>query len=519
MAVFRKFHHLYFLIPIVAFGLLYIVLSQTSLNINHDVTLFLEIGNRILDGQTPYVDFYEINFPMIQYISAIYVLVSRITGVHLIIVTHIMVWLLIGFSALSLYFLARRITDDKHLPYILPTMLIVYSTALHIPFNDTSHYGQRDHIFILLFLPFVLIRIQQWGADHNRGRWWRFIYGIIAGIGVSIKPFFVIISIILELYGFSQHRDWKRLFRAETVGFGLVALVHIVYFIIFPDIRNGLFDILSASSAYVDFAHRNDSNPFINWIVLDHIRNALFVFIMMWIFKYSSAKTALLVRTLCIVMVAGIFTFSIQRGYNYHLIPYHTILWILILYALARFLHPPHYNETQHYDLIRNPIMYISIISLLYLFVIYLNINFPDHTAFKELTDYQEFILEHTEEGESVYVIHNHFFTTPNLNYPALYQIERWNSSPYLNHFPYNWGWGLNLPPEEKITTEPHPIVEQWLKRLADDILEAKPRLIITHPIIHHYLELVGLVGDVITPNYNMLEENAGFIVYERQGN
>lgn len=65
MNLLHRLHRHYVLIPIFAYGLLYFVLSQTSLNINHDVTLFLEAGQRIIEGQVPYVDFYEFNFPAI----------------------------------------------------------------------------------------------------------------------------------------------------------------------------------------------------------------------------------------------------------------------------------------------------------------------------------------------------------------------------------------------------------------------------------------------------------------------
>jgi hypothetical protein len=514
--IFRKFHHLYFLIPIIAYGLLYIVLSQTSLNINHDVTLFLEIGNRILDGQIPYVDFYEINFPTIQYLSAIYVLGSRVTGVNVIIVTQIMTWLLIGWSTLSIYFLTRKATDDVHLPYIIPTAIIVYSTALQIPRIGEPLFAQRGHIFLLLFMPFVMIRVQQWGiAINQENSGLRFMYGFIAAVGVAIKPYFAIAPIMIELYGLSQHRDWRRLLRPEIYGFMLFAGLHLLYFLVFADIRNGLLEILSfAQSGYVNYFSVNHPNPFANWLIKDELRDVLFILMVFWIIRYPSQKTCLTIRALCIFALSGVLIFSLQTGFSYHTIIYQTIVWILILVGLARFLHPPHENHNQSYNIIRNPFSYLFILSMLYLFFVYANINIPRHTQFKELTDYQEFILANTSENEGVFVINNTFLNEPNLNFPALYQINRWNTSPYLNHFPFNWGWSTRLSPEEKLDIMPSAIVDQWLGRLESTININNPRLIVIHPDIHFYTEQVGFIEKVILPQYEIIKENLDFIIY-----
>lgn len=513
MALFRKFHHLYFLIPGVAYGLLYWILSQTSRNINPDVTIFLEIGNRILDGQQPYVDFYEINFPMIQYLSTIPVFVSRLIGQNVIVVMLLLTWLLIGWAALSCYWLTRQITDDKHLPYIIPLAMIVYSTALHIPFETVSEFGQRDHIFILLFLPYILIRVKQWQDDETDSRTWlRFLYGILAAIGVIIKPFFAIAPILLELYGLRQHKNVHKLLRAETIGFATVAGLQILYFLVFPNIRNGLLDILNASSSYIAYMGGNDSNPIINLVVKEDLRNAMLLFMAVGLIKFRSVETTHLVNVIRLSLVSGILIFSVQRGFAYHTISYQIMVWILMLYIVARFFHPPLEDQTKAYDWGRNPIVYIAILMLVYFFTIYLNINAPQHTEFKELTDYQTFILENTEENEAVFVINNGVAAI----YPALHQINRWNSSPYLNHYPYNWGWSRAVGYKERVTAKPLPIVEQWKARVGQSILDISPHLIIIDPQIDYYLTHVGFVDDYMNTGYRKVAEEDDFIAYEK---
>lgn len=241
---------------------------------------------------------------------------------NIIIVTQIIMWLIIGWSAISLYFFTRYITLDKHLPYLIPTIIIIYSTALQIPSLEAPLFAQREHIFVLLFLPFLLIRINQWEQDsQNSGMWYRFIYGTIAAIGVSIKPYFAIIPILTELYGISIHRDWKRLRRSEIYGFGLFACLHVLYFIIFPDIRTGLVELLTlAQDGYSSYIRINHSLPFLNWLVYDDIRNTFFILMVIWLIRSPNDKVDLIIRTICIFVFGGILIFSMQVGFRYHMI-------------------------------------------------------------------------------------------------------------------------------------------------------------------------------------------------------
>lgn len=513
MTIFRRFHHLYFLIPITAYGVLYLILSQTSRSISHDVALFLEIGNRILDGQLPYVDFYEINFPMIQYLSTIFALGSRITGANIIIVTHIMTWLLIGWSALSSYFLTKRVTNDHHLPYIIPTTLIIFSTALHIPFIDGSEFAQREHLFMLLFLPFVLIRLHQWQTAPNQsGRYWRFIYGFIAAVGVAIKPHFAIIPILIELYGWSIHRDWRRLLRAEIYGFATLVILHVLYFVVFPNVREGLMEMVSIAQSGYGNIGGHSTNPIANLLFDNDLRSTILVTGIFWILPQSNKPTQNLIRSLIVIVWGGIVLFAIQRGFDYHAIVYQIALWILLFYGLARLLHPPHYQDAPRFTLIRNPLVYILLIITLYGFTIAINVTIERHTSFNTLTPYQAFIVNHTDEGDGILVIDERFDN--GLNYPELYQINRHVISPYLIDFAFSIGWSDILTLEERIETySPH--AELWLEIEAEFINEHQPPLIIANPTIHKYLEGVGFLREVILPRYELIEDNSQFRAYQ----
>jgi len=152
---------------------------------------------------------------------------------------------------------------------------------------------------------------------------------------------------------------------------------------------------------------------------------------------------------------------------------------------------------------------------LVYFFTIYLNILVPENNKFKELSDFQTLILENTEEHEQVFVINHGVADT----YPALHQINRWNASPYLNHFPYNWGWTRDVGYTERVTTEPLPIIEQWESRVGQSIHDTSPNLIIIHPNIDFYLEHVGFIDKYMDASYRQIEVHDDFIAYKRMSN
>nr|MCU0466503.1 hypothetical protein [Anaerolineae bacterium] len=49
-------------------------------HLNPDVGLYLEMGQKVLDGQHPYVDYEEVNFPMIHWLNVLPAILSRLTG-------------------------------------------------------------------------------------------------------------------------------------------------------------------------------------------------------------------------------------------------------------------------------------------------------------------------------------------------------------------------------------------------------------------------------------------------------
>ena len=126
------------------------------LAVNHDNALMMSYAQRILDGQTPYVDFYEINPPLIMYLSTIPVALGRLLGQNPIPLFNLIVLGLCVWSALSI----RRTMIDLELPGRALVLTAWIGLAWATQF--TLSMGQREHLFALGYVPFLLLRVARW---------------------------------------------------------------------------------------------------------------------------------------------------------------------------------------------------------------------------------------------------------------------------------------------------------------------------------------------------------------------
>jgi hypothetical protein len=177
--------------------------------LNHDVAIHLQEAQLLLQGKLPYLDFFNIQLPLIYYLSIPIVWFVQAFNVPFSIATSSFVILLIlysFFASLAVLYKARSQIDWELLIPLLFSWLL-FNLPLFI------HFGERDHIFVLTFAPYFLMRwLRQ--QDQSFSKSLSIIIGIIAGIGISLKaPYFLVILAALECYWYlvSKHVLVKRI--------------------------------------------------------------------------------------------------------------------------------------------------------------------------------------------------------------------------------------------------------------------------------------------------------------------
>ena len=89
-----------FIFLIIGLLALVILTFLRPLDLNVDSTMYLEIGRYLLEGRLPYVDYIELNPPLIHYISVIPVFFADMSGLNPILMYRIMMFVLVVYSVM-----------------------------------------------------------------------------------------------------------------------------------------------------------------------------------------------------------------------------------------------------------------------------------------------------------------------------------------------------------------------------------------------------------------------------------
>jgi len=194
-----------------------------------DQSVYLEIAQLILQGKIPYRDVFDFNPPLIMYLNVIPVLVSNLLRVPAALGLSLTILLLNAFSCL---FAALLVYKNSAVGKSLVLYSLIFFFGIYGQGLDTD-MGQREHVFLLLYLPFFIARGLIWtGGDISRSQ--SIFVGLMAGLGLALKPQFVFCAALAELGFFIQYPRPRLFLRCENVSVLSVFLLYAVCFFILP---------------------------------------------------------------------------------------------------------------------------------------------------------------------------------------------------------------------------------------------------------------------------------------------
>lgn len=189
-----------------------------------DQSVYLAMGKLLLQGQVPYLDFFDFNPPLIMYLSMVPNLAADWLSLPLPLVFNLFVWLtlLVSLAVSALLMLANL----KH-PYaasFLPLLL-----ALSI-FSQVQHYdwGQREHFFVLFYFPYLLCRLLR-STQGSVSRPLALICGFSGALGICLKPQFMLTALAVEVCFYSK--NW---FSLEVKTIVAVSCAYFAHFLFYP---------------------------------------------------------------------------------------------------------------------------------------------------------------------------------------------------------------------------------------------------------------------------------------------
>jgi hypothetical protein len=222
-------------------GLIAVQIGVQRWVINHDAALYLDCGIRLASGQRPYVDFLDLNPPLIMYLSVLPALLARALSIHVIVAFHLLVFALALASALACRRLILRSALGLSLNESRGFAFILLLGSFFLLRTAELDWGQREHLFILLYMPFFLSRwIRR--AGGTVGPTAALYVGLGAGIGASLKPHFVLIALGVELIHLIASRRFRSLLQPEFLVFAGTGVAYAGHFLLLPaDIRDAFF--------------------------------------------------------------------------------------------------------------------------------------------------------------------------------------------------------------------------------------------------------------------------------------
>jgi hypothetical protein len=109
---------------------------------------------------------------------------------------------------------------DELMPYVLAVAI-----AFLLLFSISIIFGEREHLMLILTMPYFLLAVMRLrGVDC--AIIWVIIIGVLAGIGFSIKPHFLLTLMILEVYLMFNKKNFFTWCRLETIITGIVIILY-----------------------------------------------------------------------------------------------------------------------------------------------------------------------------------------------------------------------------------------------------------------------------------------------------
>ena len=193
-----------------------------------DAAWYLYASRRMLDGARLYVDVVEINPPLIILLSAPAAAVARWVGASEIQTFRVLVLLLVSGSLLAATTFFRRLLGARD--RTTANVLLLFWLFALLPLTRAD-FGQREHLLMALVLPYLAAASAR-AAGVRPPTPLALLAGVLAGVGMSLKPHFGLLWLGVESYLWLSARrgpPWRRVEGAAAavmpVVYGVVVLL------------------------------------------------------------------------------------------------------------------------------------------------------------------------------------------------------------------------------------------------------------------------------------------------------
>jgi hypothetical protein len=491
-------------------GLLYLLsqILSAPTAMNWDCSALLFGGQMLLEGKVPYVDFYELNPPLVIYLQVIPVFLNRLIPIPLPLLFNLGV---LGLATAAWWLIRTLLPRARTVSPTTASCVALAPVAISLTLFSQEHwyagdFGQREHLFALLALPYLIVRWFRWEG-------WRVssvegaLIGLATGVVACLKPFFLLAIALPEIAWYVRHRRFRPLLHADVLAAAAFAAAYAIHFFLLPQaMREAYFHrwvplIVHGYGAY--------DVPLTSLLTFPGLLFALAASVAPGLIRPGQTSSAWrLTLPLALATLTGAMGFVIQhKGWEYHLLPAMTgALAIAFLMAseLTALGRRSRVSPLGSLLGVGSLVVGFALTILAGALLLYRGAPAPSYT------DFHRAIIKLSQPNERVLFIDTS--TLP--QHPTLMQVGRRPGSRYYGEVftlpmlyagvrarenePFPYRRREQMPPEEA----------RMLHDLVEDVHNLKPRLIfiprggrLALPdgfSIEHYLDRVGWNGDAL---------------------
>ncbi|HEV8291542.1 MAG TPA: hypothetical protein VGP94_06445, partial [Tepidisphaeraceae bacterium] len=283
-----------------------------SWSIHHDVAWLMYCGQRMFQGARLYVDCVEVNPPISFYLTLLpaYVAQRFDLPANICLATYVLALAALSVALSSRIFNGTSRSQSWWIAAILSFALI---------FTAIKNFGQREHFAIILVLPYLFCcSARMSGQPVSRSL--AFIAGLMAGLGFSIKHYFVLVPLLIEAVLAVRCRSLRSLNRAEIYGAALAGLSHATFAVIaHPEYFTTIVPM--AMAAYDGYAM-----PYLNLLAQPWCVTTAAALVFYQRARKMAAQSTV-ANVLAIAAAAFFALYLIQdRGWQYHILPAQVLI-------------------------------------------------------------------------------------------------------------------------------------------------------------------------------------------------
>lgn len=297
--------------------------------VNRDVAAIGAVAERMLTGEQLYTDLPQPNPPWAFYGSAVVLAFAGAVGWSstgaLMAASALLCAGLIGLTMVVSHRvrIPEASTDRWALWLVLTVAVFGYMNG---------ELGQREQLVVLAMLPYLLASSAEWVGRAVPSRL-ALITGLVAGLGVALKPQFVLAPALVELAFLVKLRSPKALLRPSAVG-GLGAVLGTTGWVVFG--TDYVANVQRWASGYQSYGALGATPEEIAWTAVPWTWvPAAGLAIGLWKPLRDKPERAFLMSLALLGAVATLSLVLQGKGFNYHLWPIHVGAALALSLALV----------------------------------------------------------------------------------------------------------------------------------------------------------------------------------------